>query len=248
MDFTDIFILATKPTMLPAAVLANSLQRRASLPVRASVISDSAIPAPKSDSRDVLREIAEAKRYRGVAIVLTATSLAFSDASPLLAAEFGDRMVLVPERDGTIGRIPGEGADTGPDGIEPIAALQCDHVSWGESVGSAKDRTGFGLPSAWAAAGGSPNTVKALQYFADPALWPWITAEHMSGTAWIIELRFMLDQGVMGWHQMRELAEEGAVRPSLVDELRHMPHLNGFSQKAAKAFAERDAAAGFKAS
>ena len=91
---------------------------------------------------------------------------------------------------------------------------------------------------------GQPD--RPLLYFDPGSSAPWRDARHMTGTPWLLELRFMLDRGAIGWHQIREEVDARAVRPSLIAELRQMPHLNGYNAEIAEAFAASDTEVGFE--
>ena len=249
----DVFIATDRKSLLPALVLSYSIRRHASLPVRACpLMASDRLAGSGGEWLDgaaaLLFTLASAKRFRGAAQLLAANALACADIAPLLQVDFGSALLLVPEATPSDAVLPGakHGSPT-----TPIVSVCCEQDAWQSRDAAAATNAvpmewcAHTLPAEWAR--GDPRDPMApLVHYADPLRYPWLSAEHETGVGWFLELRLMLDAGALAWHQLNEEVEAGWLRPSLVNEVRHMPHLNGFDPALARQYMELDERAGFR--
>jgi len=233
--FLDVFVVGRRSQSLPAVVLAHSVARHAGWPVRVCPMLDMAEPWSEVLSGSpggalVLRQIAQAKRFRGVALVVPADGLVVADVAELFRVAFGGRRALVPA--GVAWREA------------PLFLLNCERDVWADAPRQngvfaplTDEDVGATLPAAWADVSGAGG--RWLRY-AELAEAPWLSAGNPGGQDWLLELRLMLDRGEIGWQQLDEEVAAGFARASLPRELRLMPHLNGFDPMAAGRLAELD--------
>jgi hypothetical protein len=270
-DWIDIFVGADRSQLMAVAVLQHSIERHTTTPVRVCPLIDLDLPEPR-DLRQGSRTnfsfarfaIPELKSYRGRAIYLDADMLVFRDIAELWSLPFGQATVNIREELPEHARVQSK---AGAPGIRKkqcsVMVIDCEKARWNvaEIVGGLDGRYSYeqlmyelcilpeaeihyGVPFAWNSLE-HPDLETRLIHYTDMNTQPWVSPHNPFGRLWFKEVLLMLETGALTWATLETEIGLGYFRPSLINELREMPHERGFDAAAAGRYAELDQKAGF---
>ena len=270
-DWIDIFVGADRSQLMAVAVLQHSIERHTTTPVRVCPLIDLDLPEPR-DLRQGSRTnfsfarfaIPELKSYRGRAIYLDADMLVFRDIAELWSLPFGQATVNIQEELPEHARVQSK---AGAPGIRKkqcsVMVIDCEKARWNvaEIVGGLDGRYSYeqlmyelcilpeaeihyGVPFAWNSLEHHDLETRLIHY-TDMNTQPWVSPHNPFGRLWFKEVLLMLETGALTWATLETEIGLGYFRPSLINELREMPHERGFDAAAAGRYAELDQKAGF---
>jgi lipopolysaccharide biosynthesis glycosyltransferase len=267
----DIFVGADRSQLLAVAVLEHSILRHTNLSCRVTPLIDLDLPEP-ADLRQGSRTnfsfarfaIPELKNYSGRAIYMDADMLVFRDVAELWSIPFDGAKVVVQDE------LPDEVKRKGLlDGQKrrrkqcSVMLIDCERTRWNAASIIAgldgqytyeellyelcildESEIKYGVPFAWNSLEYFDADTRLIHY-TDMNTQPWVSNHNRLGHLWIAEVRLMLDTGVLGWNELRVEVEKGYFRPSLLEEIRDLPHSNGWSEEVVQRYDEIDRRAGY---
>lgn len=267
----DVFVGTDRSQLLAVTVLQHSIERHTFEKVRVCPLIDLNLPEPK-DLRQGSRTnfsfarfaIPELKGYRGKGLYLDADMLVFRDIGLLWHRPFAPQWINIQED------LPEHAISQRKEGAPKarmkqcsVMMIDCEKAQWNvrEIVGGLDGRytyedlmyhmcildekdVRYDVPFQW-------NSLEhyswdtCLIHYTDMNTQPWVSADNVNGRYWLREVALMIETGALRWDDVRLEIELGYFRPSLIDELKEMPHERGFNREAAQRYAALDKAAGF---
>ncbi len=271
MTTVDVFVGADRSQLLAVAVLEHSILRHTRLACRVTPLIDLDLPEP-ADLRQGSRTnfsfarfaIPELKGYQGRAIYMDADMLVFRDIAELWALSFDRAKVIVqddlPEE---IARRSKLGSPKRRRKQCSVMLLDCSKLRWRvQDIVAGLDgkytyeqllhelcildenEIRYGVPFSWNSLEHFDRDTRLIHY-TDMNTQPWVSNHNKLGHLWMAEVRLMLDTGVLGWKDIGVEIEKGYFRPSLLQELRDMPHAGGWREDVARRYDEIDKLAGY---
>jgi lipopolysaccharide biosynthesis glycosyltransferase len=267
----DIFVGTDRSQLLAVSVLEHSVKRHSRSSVRVSPLIDLNLPEPK-DVRQGSRTnfsfarfaIPELKNYQGKAIYLDADMLVFRDIHELWSVPFdGAKVVIQEELPTEIVRRSKVGAPENRKKQCSVMLIDCERARWkAEDIIAGLDgqytyeqlmselcilgesEIRYGIPFAWNSLEHFDNTTRLIHY-TDMNTQPWVSNHNKLGYLWMSEVNLMLKTGALALKDIELEIELGYFRPSLLRELRDMPHANGWDVEVAREYDEIDKSAGY---
>jgi lipopolysaccharide biosynthesis glycosyltransferase len=267
----DIFVGADRSQLLAVAVLEHSILRHTALACRVTPLIDLGLPEP-ADLRQGSRTnfsfarfaIPELKNYSGRAIYMDADMLVFRDVAELWSIPFDGAKVIVqdelPDEVKRQARLDGQRRRRKQCSV---MLIDCERAHWdAPSIIAGLDgrytyeellyelcildesEIKYGVPFAWNSLEHFDSNTRLIHY-TDMNTQPWVSNHNRLGHLWIAEVRLMLDTGVLGWNELNVEVEKGYFRPSLIEEIRDLPHADGWRQDVAQRYDEIDKRAGY---
>jgi lipopolysaccharide biosynthesis glycosyltransferase len=267
----DIFVGADRSQLLAVSVLEHSIRRHTQAEVTVAPLIDLDLPEP-NDLRQGSRTnfsfarfaIPELKGYAGRAIYLDADMLVFRDIQELWDLPLTPACINIQED------LPEHAIVNAKAGAPPkrrkqcsVMLIDCERTRWDvrEIVAGLDGRytyeelmyemcilpesdIRYGVPFAWNSLEHFDLHTRLIHY-TDMNTQPWVSAYNPFGRLWFKEVLLMLETGALTWATLETEIALGYFRPSLVTELREMPHERGFDTGAADRYAASDKQAGF---
>jgi lipopolysaccharide biosynthesis glycosyltransferase len=267
----DIFVGADRSQLLAVSVLEHSILRHTEASVSVAPLIDLDLPEP-NDLRQGSRTnfsfarfaIPELKGYTGRAIYLDADMLVFRDIRELWDLPFSPACINIQED------LPEHAIVNAKAGAPAkrrkqcsVMLIDCERTRWDvrEIVAGLDGRytyeelmyemcilpesdIRYGVPFAWNSLEHFDLHTRLIHY-TDMNTQPWVSPHNPLGRLWFKEVLLMLETGALTWAALETEIKLGYFRPSLVTELREMPHERGFDAAAAERYAEMDQRAGF---
>ena len=271
IDCVDIFVGTDRSQLLAVAVLEHSILRHASLPCRVTPLIDLDLPEPR-DIRQGSRTnfsfarfaIPELKDHRGRGIYVDADMLVFRDIAGLWNIPFhGAKIVIQEELPDALVKHAKPGAPAQRKKQCSVMLIDCEQARWdaaeivagldgrytyeqllGEMCILREDEVRYGVPFAWNSLEHHDSST-CLIHYTDMATQPWVSPHNRNAVWWMLEVRLMLATGALSWSNLQREIDLGYFRPSLVSELKEMPHVAGWDQGAARRYEASDRDAGF---
>jgi hypothetical protein len=267
----DIFVGADRSQLLAVSVLEHSIQRHTEARVLVAPLIDLDLPEPK-DLRQGSRTnfsfarfaIPELKGYAGRAIYLDADMQVFRDIRELWDLPFAPACINIQEdlpEHAIVNIKPGAPAKRRKQCS--VMVIDCERTRWDvrEIVAGLdgrytyeelmyemcildESRIHYGVPFAWNSLEHFDLGTRLIHY-TDMNTQPWVSPHNPFGRLWFKEVLLMLETGALTWATLETEIGLGYFRPSLINELREMPHERGFDAAAAGRYAELDQKAGF---
>lgn len=270
-DWIDVFVGTDRSQLLAVAVLQHSIKRHTADPVRVLPLIDLDLPEPK-DIRQGSRTnfsfarfaIPELKGYRGRAIYLDADMLVFRDIRHLWESPLSPQRISIQED------LPDHAVSTAKTGAPKarvkqtsVMLIDCAATRWDvrEIVAGLDGRytyeqlmyemcildesdIRYDVPFIWNSLEHYDVDTRLIHY-TDMNTQPWVSPFNINGKLWLKEVLLMLETGGLTWGDVSREIALGYFRPSMIDELREMPHERGFDAAAADRYAAIDKHAGF---
>jgi hypothetical protein len=233
-----VFVACTEAEMLPVKVLAFSIRKHASMSVDVRPLCDTGIEIPVPRDRENLARtpfsfqrflIPEAVGYKGRAIYLDADMQVFKDIRALWTRPFEGADVLTVQ----------EPVDTGRRPQFSVMVLDCDSLKWNvrDIVKDLdKGRLTYAtlmyemavaksirrcIDPAWNSLERFVEGTTALLHYTDMHTQPWVSRSHPLGYLWVRDLCEAIDMGVIAEEYVRDCAQKGFIRPSLLYQIEH---------------------------
>ena len=270
-DWIDVFVGTDRSQLLAVAVLQHSIRRNTAERVRVFPLIDLDLPEP-IDIRQGSRTnfsfarfaIPELKGYRGRAIYLDADMLVFRDIRHLWESPLGPQRISIQEDlpDHVVSAAK-SGAPKARVKQTSVMLIDCAAARWDvrEIVAGLDGRytyeqlmyemcildesdIRYGVPFVWNSLEHYDVHTRLIHY-TDMNTQPWVSAFNVNGKLWFKEVLLMLETGALTWDDVRKEVSLGYFRPSMIDELKEMPHERGFDNAAADRYAAIDKKAGF---
>ena len=271
MEHIDIFVGADRSQLLAVAVLEHSILRHTSQLCNICPLIDLGLPEPK-DIRQGSRTnfsfarfaIPELKHYAGKGLYLDADMLVFRDILELWSLPMDGAKIAIQEElpDEFVKQIK-QGAPAQRKKQCSVMLIDCAATRWhapsiiagldgqytyeqlmAEMCILREDEIKYGVPFAWNSLEHYDSTTRLIHY-TDMMTQPWVSTQNRNGPLWMNEVRLMLDNGALDWSAIEEEVRLGYFRPSLLLELKEMPHRGGWDADSARRYDEVDAGAGF---
>ena len=270
-DTVDIFVGTDRSQLLSVAVLEHSILRHSSLPVCVTPLIDLDLPEPR-DVRQGSRTnfsfarfaIPELKSFEGKAIYVDADMLVFRDIAGLWNIPFdGAKIVIQEELPDALVRHAKAGAPAQRKKQCSVMLIDCARARWnaaeivagldgqysyeqllGEMCILREEEVKYGVPFAWNSLEHHDSST-CLIHYTDMATQPWVSTQNRNALWWMLEVKLMLAKGALSWANLRREVNLGYFRPSLLDELKEMPHVGGWNPDAARRYDAIDKAAGY---
>ena len=232
-----VFVAATEKELLPAKVLEYSIRKRTPMTVEVMPLCNAGLEIPTPKAKENLPRttfsfqrflIPSLVGYRGRAIYLDADMLVFRDFTDLWTRPMEGAEIL------TVG-----------DPVDPkrrpqfsVMVLDCDRLKWDirtivdmldrgeltyeklmyDMAVATKIRTD--LEPEWNSLERYEEGKTALLHYTDMPTQPWVYADHPLGHLWIRELLEATELGIISPEFLKEQADKGHIRPSLVVQVR----------------------------
>ncbi len=267
----DIFVGADRSQLLAVSVLEHSILRHTEASVSVAPLIDLDLPEP-NDLRQGSRTnfsfarfaIPELKGYSGRAIYLDADMLVFRDIRELWELPFGPACINIQEDlpEHAIAHAKAGAPDKRRKQCS-VMVIDCEKTRWDvrEIVAGLDGRytyeelmyemcileesdIRYGVPFAWNSLEHFDLHTRLIHY-TDMNTQPWVSPHNPLGRLWFKEVLLMLETGALNWSTLETEIGLGYFRPSLVTELKEMPHERGFDAAAAERYAAMDQRAGF---
>ena len=270
-DWIDIFVGTDRSQLLAVAVLQHSIQRHTAERVRVFPLIDLDLPEPK-DIRQGSRTnfsfarfaIPELKGHRGRAIYLDADMLVFRDIRHLWELPLSPQRISIQEE------LPEHALATSKNGApkarvkqSSVMLIDCAAAHWDvrqivagldgrytyeqlmyEMCIVEESEVRYGIPFYWNSLEHYDIQTRLIHY-TDMNTQPWVSPLNLNGKLWFKEVLLMLETGALSWREIQKEISLGYFRPSMIDELREMPHERRFDTAAAERYAVMDKRAGF---
>lgn len=267
----DVYVGADRSQLMAVSVLEHSIRRHTRRPVQVRPLIDLDLPEPR-DLRQGSRTnfsfarfaIPELAGYSGKGLYLDADMLVFRDIGELWDIPFEGRTVVIQEE------IPEHAVSHAKVGAPAkrvkqcsVMLIDCEKARWDVHAIVAgldgrytyeqlmyelcilpESEIRYAVPFVWNSLEHFDLETRLIHY-TDMDTQPWVNADNRHGPRWMEEVRLMLDTGALGWSDLETEIALGYFRPSLILELREMPHARGWNAEAAARYAAIDQQAGF---
>jgi len=270
-DVIRVFVGADRSQALAVETLAWSIHRHTDRTVEVRTLLGVDLPEPK-DLRQGSRTnfsfarfaIPELTGWQGRAIYLDADMQVFRDIGELWDIPMNGAKILIQEE------IPEALAEPNKVGAPSRRIKQCsvmviDCAATGWNVRDIvagldgqytyeelmyhmcilkEDEVGYRVPFHWNSLEHFDENTGLIHY-TDMNTQPWVSPDNVLGPIWLRLVNEMLAEGALALSTLQTEIDLGYFRPSLIDELRDMPHEQGFDPEAAARYAVLDRKAGF---
>ncbi len=270
-DVIRVFVGADRSQALAVETLARSIHRHTDRKVEVRTLLGVDLPEPR-DPRQGSRTnfsfarfaIPELTGWQGRAIYLDADMQVFRDIGELWDIPMNGAKILIQEE------IPEALAEPNKVGAPSRRIKQCsvmviDCAATGWNVRDIvagldgqytyeelmyhmcilkEDEVGYRVPFHWNSLEHFDETTGLIHY-TDMNTQPWVSPDNVLGPIWLRLVNEMLAEGALARSTLQTEIDLGYFRPSLIDELREMPHEQGFDPEAAARYAALDRKAGF---